>query len=118
MAKKVQVGSGSGSVINWPLDLVSDPYLSQDYGSADPDPREIFRDPQHCFQPYVQFYVKNSKPRPAQHNRLYIVNPKCFQSSSDHRLVSELSSQRFLDPAFYLSAYLDPDADIRLKIEF
>jgi hypothetical protein len=40
--KNVQVGSGS--VINWP----SGPgHVIQNYGTAGPDPREIFTDPHH-----------------------------------------------------------------------
>ncbi len=38
----------AGSVINWPPRTGSGS-VSQDYGSADPDPSEIFMDPQHCF---------------------------------------------------------------------
>jgi hypothetical protein len=36
-----------GSVINWPLGSGPGP-VSQDYGSVDPDPKEIFTAPQHC----------------------------------------------------------------------
>jgi hypothetical protein len=42
--KNVRVGSGSG--INYPTGPGS---VIQDYGSKDPDPKEILTDPQHCF---------------------------------------------------------------------
>ena len=35
----------AGSVINWPTGSGS---VIQIYGSADPDPKEIFTDPEHC----------------------------------------------------------------------
>jgi hypothetical protein len=43
--KNFQVGSGSGQVCNkWPPRHGS---IIQDYGSTDPDPQEIFTDPQN-----------------------------------------------------------------------
>jgi len=40
MPRKWQHSDPDGSVINWPPGSVS---VIQDYGSADPDPKEIFR---------------------------------------------------------------------------
>jgi hypothetical protein len=37
----------SGSVINWPP-VSGSWYVIPDYGSADPDPKDMFTDPQHC----------------------------------------------------------------------
>jgi hypothetical protein len=43
--KNFQEGSGFGKVCNkWPPGYGS---IIQDYGSTDPDPQEIFTDPQH-----------------------------------------------------------------------
>jgi hypothetical protein len=44
--------SRSGSVITsiWPSGSGS---AIQDYGSADPNPKEIFMDPQHWIQPFL-----------------------------------------------------------------
>jgi hypothetical protein len=38
--KSIPARSGSGSIIGWPPGSVI-----QDYGSANPDPKEIFADP-------------------------------------------------------------------------
>jgi hypothetical protein len=45
MAINVQVGSGSGLIINLSPGSGS---TNQDYGSVDPDPQEIFTDPENC----------------------------------------------------------------------
>jgi hypothetical protein len=47
----------AGSVNNWPLESVS---VSQDYGSADPNQKEIFTDPQHflcIWKSHLEIYV-------------------------------------------------------------
>ncbi len=41
----VQVGSGSVITGIWPP---GSGFIIQDYRSADPDPKEIFTDPEHC----------------------------------------------------------------------
>jgi hypothetical protein len=49
--KSIPVRSGSGSIFGWPPGS-----LIQDYESANPDPKEIFADPQHCLPPTLSIY--------------------------------------------------------------
>jgi hypothetical protein len=47
----------AGYVINWPHGPES---IIQDYGSADPDPKEIITDPRHCQKLVVNVLVSVS----------------------------------------------------------
>jgi hypothetical protein len=47
MATKMSRKDPDGSLINW---SPGSGLLIQDYGSADPEPREIFADPQYCLE--------------------------------------------------------------------
>jgi hypothetical protein len=50
--KNVQVASGSGGIRKELASRIQIRIRIQDYGSADPDQKEIFTDPQHCIEEY------------------------------------------------------------------
>jgi hypothetical protein len=52
--KLVQIGTGTRPVTNWPLVSGS---VILDYGSAYPDPKEIFTVSQHCMEREVSSYM-------------------------------------------------------------